>query len=300
MRLILPLFLCVIVWNKAASQCCTANPVAGNVNVGILNKKSFRAILYYRYNFSDAFYEGSKRSGFNAKSASYNYTGTILAYGLTNKITLEAELGYFINKSEVLNTIPAYTLKRWGFNNSVISAKHIFYKNGANEIEITGVVGAKIPFNTKPLEVDGVQLPQTIHPSTGAYGGVAQLFLYKGYVKQGFRLFLLHRFETNTANAIKYRYGNSYVTSLFFSKSINHYWTGILQVRNESRGKDVRENKTISASGGYTFFLSPQINYSIAQKWNISALTDFPIYRYYNGTQLSNKYAFSVNITRDF
>lgn len=301
MRTILLLTVCIILWIKSISQCCTVNPVAGSTNVGILNKKSFRTILYYRYSFSDTYFEGSRRVDFKAvKYSNYNYIGNIFAYGLTHKITLEAELGYFINKSEEINTEPAYTLKARGFNNSAISAKYPFYKNTEKEIEITAALGAKIPFNTKPLEVDGVQLPQTIHPSTGTYGGVAQLFFYKGYAKQGLRFFLLHRFETNATNKIEYQFGNSFSTSLFCSKNINHFWTGILQIRNENRARDRREGEVIQASGGYLVFVSPQINYTIAQKWNVSLLSDIPVYRFYYGTQMSNKYALALNITGDF
>lgn len=288
-------------WRGAdvSAQCCSANPVAGSVNIGTLTKNTFRTITYYRYSFSDTYFDGDKHSDFNfVKNASYNFVSSILSYGVSNKITVETELGYYINKSEVFNTKPEYISKGWGFSNGVLSLKYGIFKK--NEIELTAAAGAKFPFTRKQQTIDGVELPQTAQPSTGAFGFVGQFFISKSWAKKGLRSFLIYRTEINGTNSVEYKTGTSYSTSLFISKSMNYHWMGILQIRNESRERDVRENKTIAASGGTVFFVSPQINYTITQKWNISALVDFPVYRYYNGTQLSNKYAFSVNITKDF
>lgn len=52
-------------------------------------------------------------------------------------------------------------------------------------------------------------------------------------------------------------------------------------------------------SGSDVFFISPQINYTIAKKWNISLMADFPLYQKYHGIQLATNYAFSVNVSWD-
>ena len=53
-------------------------------------------------------------------------------------------------------------------------------------------------------------------------------------------------------------------------------------------------------SGGYSFFITPQLNYTIKERWNISALFDIPLYQYLHGVQLASSYAFSISITKDF
>lgn len=299
MRLFLLFCFFVSSISHSIAQCCSANPVAGSVNIGILTKNTFRTITYYRYSFSDHYYEGSQRSDFNfVKNANYNFIGSILAYGISSKITLETELGYYLNKSEVFNTEPPYTQKGSGFYNGVASLKYnIFNKK---QIEITAGAGLKFSFTREQQVKGGVQLPQTVQPSTGTFGFVGQIFLSKTHIEKGLRLFLIHRTEINGTNSVEYKFGNLYSTSLFVSKSFNAHWTGLLSLTNESRERDVRDNKTISASGGYTFFLTPQINYTIAQKWNISLLTSIPAYRYFNGTQLGGGTGFSINVTRDF
>jgi len=77
-------------------------------------------------------------------------------------------------------------------------------------------------------------------------------------------------------------------------------WTTILHIRNEIRNKDKTVNGWKESSGSTIFYFSPQINYTIREKWNISVLADLPVYQYFNGTQLATKYSISLNFARDF
>jgi len=77
-------------------------------------------------------------------------------------------------------------------------------------------------------------------------------------------------------------------------------WTTILQIRNEIRFKNRRESDPVEASGGVIFFLSPQINYSIKETWNISVMGDLPVYQYLNGIQLGTKFGITFGLARDF
>ena len=258
------------------AQCCSANPVAGSVNIGILTHKTFRAINYYRFFHANHFFTGSKPADFDGVDyLSYNFLGGIYAYGLTQKMTLETELGYYLNKSEKLNVKPAYIVKGSGLYNGVFSLKYNLFQK--NNIELTASGGLKFPFSRTKQQVKGVVLPQTVQPSSGAFGGVAQLFLSKTNLDKGLRLFLIHRAEFNGQNPDEYAYGNIYSTSFFVSKSLNYRWTGIFQLNNEIRQRDSRSDQIIDSSGGYVLFASPQINYNIAQKWNVSLSFSLPL-----------------------
>jgi hypothetical protein len=103
------------------------------------------------------------------------------------------------------------------------------------------------------------------------------------------------------------------INSLFLTNQIkNTRWTYILQVKHEYRARDVRpvvENKyfglftsgsLVASSGGNFISVSPQINYTMAQKWDVSLLTNLPIFRYYNGVQLGSKYLFALYLSRVF
>jgi len=72
-----------------------------------------------------------------------------------------------------------------------------------------------------------------------------------------------------------------------------------MQIRDEWRNRDTRNGKKVNSSGGNVVFISPQLNYEVKQKWNISMLFDYPLYKYYNGTQLTSSYAITLFISKN-
>jgi hypothetical protein len=284
---------------RGISQCCSSNPVAGSVNIGVLSKNTLRSITFFRYSYSDKYITGSRGSDFNGvKKAYYNYLGEILSFGINQRLTLETETGYYINKTEILNTIPEITQKGWGLYNGVTTLKYGLIRK--DEFEISLAAGIKYPFTKKQREIYGVRLPQTLQSSTGAFGAAGQLFIHKNFPQSGLRIFSINRIEINGTNTVSYRYGNLYTFSFFISKSINYRWTAILQVTDEARGRDIRDGKKIISSGGYAIFITPQINFSFSQDFNLSVLASMPVYRYFNGTQLGGGIPVAVTLTKDF
>ncbi|MBI3502329.1 MAG: hypothetical protein HY063_11095 [Bacteroidetes bacterium] len=291
----------------AFSQCCSpGNPVGGTTNIGVLDKKTLRVITFYRHSYSDTYYSGDSKSDFSfVKNASFNYAGLVLGYGLLKKLTLETELGYFINKTQTYNIEPAYTNTGFGFNNTVLSLKYNLISKTEKPFEWTVGAGAKIPFSKEFQIVDNSELPRDVQPSTHAFGIVAQSFLYRGFPEKRLRLFFISRYEYNFTDTKNYMYGNVLFSSFFIAKKLGtSNWTAILQTRHEWRDYDYKDasdqNSKINSSGGNLIFISPQINYTVAQKWNLSLLADFPVYHYLNGTQLGNKFSVAVYLSRDF
>ncbi|MFH1321286.1 MAG: transporter [Bacteroidota bacterium] len=297
----------VLFIDRAPAQCLSSvNPVGGSNNLLVLEKQSLRVITFYRYNYGNQYFEGDKRSDFNLiKNANYNYAGSIIGYGLANKITIETELGYFFNKTQNYNLEPAYTLRGSGFSNAILSFKYRLFKDDTKRFFISSSVGAKIPFSTNPIYREGVELPVEVQPTLGAFGTVVQLFLVKEKPVTGIRYFVTSRMELNSRNTQDYKPGTSIFTSFFFSKHLMFSWlkgdwTTILQIRNEIRNKDKTVNGWKESSGSTIFYFSPQINYAIKEKWNVSVMVDLPVYHYFNGTQLATKYGMSLNFARDF
>ena len=282
------------------AQCCSpGNPVGGTANVGTLDGGTLRAIAFLRHSYSDTYYEGSQKAEFQGTTAGYYYLGSVLAYGITSRLTAETELGMFLDKRKT-NAGQA-ALKTSGLANGIVSLKYGIWKDPLRAWELAAGAGLRFPFSRNLIrdETD-YPLSMDVQPSTGAYGFVGQLFLYKGFVPQGWRFFLLNRFETNATNKINYHFGNALTSALFVSRKLNLHWTAILQVRNEWHASDTWEGVELRTTGGDVLTVSPQINYTIAQKWNISLLADIPVYRKYNLAQLGVKNAFAVNVVRDF
>lgn len=302
------------------SQCFSSpgNPIGGTANTGTLKKNAARIIMFYRYSISDRYFEGSKRVDMvKVDKAVYNYVGTILGYGITENLTVEAELGYFVNKKQWYNeslNLSEPVKEGYGFSNTVVSAKFNIYKNHNKRFGIAASAGAKIPMRREALILNNTELSTDLQPSTGSYGAVIQIFILKEKPFQALRFFFLNRCEFNFPtstnfflNGVKQQFGNTYYTSFIVSKHLHfrqewltENWTAIFGVRNEIRAKDRQGGEMLEESGGYSFFITPQLNYTIKERWNISALFDIPVYQYLNGIQLAGKFAFSISITKDF
>jgi hypothetical protein len=59
-------------------QCCsTGSPVGASIFVGVLNRQSLRVNLFYRYNYSDTYYQGNEKTEENTilNYSRYNFTG---------------------------------------------------------------------------------------------------------------------------------------------------------------------------------------------------------------------------------
>jgi hypothetical protein len=307
-RLITALFIVSFLsYGNAGAQCLSSvNPVGGSANLLVLEKNSIRVIGFYRFNYGDRYFEGSSRSDFDLiRNANYNYAGTILGYGVAHKVTLETELGYFINKTQNYNTDPQYSLKGTGFSTGVLSVKYSLFKDDDKRLFVSPGLGVKIPFSTKPLYRDGVELPVEVQPTLGAFGLVIQGFIVKEQPITGIRYFLTGRMEVNSRNRQEYRLGTSVFTSFFISKHLmfpwlKGDWTAIFQLRNEIRGVDRTMAGVKESSGSTIIYLVPQINFFIKEKWNVSLMTDLPVYQHFNGIQLATRYGITLNFAREF
>jgi len=300
----------LIVTKTAFPQCCsTGSPVGASVYVGVLNKNSLRVAGYYRYNYSDTYFQNSIKSDENAalKYASYNFSGIGLGYGLTKRLTLEADFGYFFNKTQQFNdeisqedSVNHGKVKGYGFSNGGITVKYGAYVKPAQQVEITLGAGFRYPFTQDPQVVNGVQLNRDVQPSTNAFGTAGMLFLNKGFPEITLRLFSVNRYDYNFNGNDGYKYGNILLNSLFVSKKIVKYFFGILQIRSEWKTNDHDNGKDVVNSGFVLLTVSPTLSYSIAGKWNLTMLCDIPVYKNYNGTQMTPRYSFAMSLSKDF
>jgi hypothetical protein len=301
------LLLLSVIETKAQCYCSFGNPVGGTLNMGVMDKNTLRFAVFYRYsNFKD-YYSGDKKyTGENIVSerAYYNYTGLLAGYGITSKLTIETEGGYYFNKTQVY-AVNHQKLSGSGLSNIVISVKRRLFYNYAKKLEISWALGPYIPLSTHLHEVNGVTLPVDLQPSIGSYGFVFQSYIIKEDYSREQRFFLVNRIEKYFENKQNTIWGTFYSNSFIFSK---HYtfqnaklkdWTFILQLKNQIKSKDIRKNQTINSSGNCLFFVVPQINLSVNEKWNLSILSDIPVYQYYNEIQMANAISLGVNIIRD-
>lgn len=306
-RAILIFLLCVAFGAMADAQCLSSvNPVGGTENLLVLEKNALRIISFYKYGQGKHYFEKDSRSDFSLiRKAQYNYLSGIIGYGLSHRITLETEFGYYINKSQHYATEPEYTLTGRGLTNLVVSSKVNLYTNHIKRVYFSAAGGVKIPFSRTPQEVDHVELPVEVQPTIGAYGFVFSSYFVKENSERALRFFITNRVETNLRNPEDYHLGTAVFTSFFVSKHLMFQWlkgdwTTILQFRNEIRTHDHIGDRLKESSGGAIFLVAPQINYVVQEKWYLSAMADIPVYQYFNGTQLGAGIGATLSLSRTF
>ncbi len=288
------------------AQCLSSvNPVGGTNNLLVLEKNSFRVISFYKYGQNSRYFEGSAPSDYKyINDANYNYLSAIIGYGLTSKLSLETETGYFFNKTyNYQNSPDPHTGK--GFSNIVLLIKHSIYTDHINRFFITGAAGPKVPFSRNYQLVNNIQLPVEVQPTIGAYGAVFSVSFVKEYSESGIRYFLINRLETNTTNKYNYKLGTSLYNSLYLSKHLMFSWlkgdwTAIVQLRNELRAPDKLADEIKASSGSTLFFVSPQINYVAKGDWYISGMVDLPVYQNFKGTQLAAGTGLTLIVSKTF
>jgi hypothetical protein len=264
-------------------------PVGGTSNLGLLKKHNFRANIFYSYSYGKDYYHNDiPIPPGEIRYFSSNYLDILLGYGVTEKLTIDANIGYFLDKTQDF-----YYAKYSdnGFSQAIIYAKYNVLRSRANEIELTLGLGGKIPLGAAKDSV-----PQHIQPTTGAFGVAFQAFLHKGYEDFGLHFILLSRFDYNAANKNDYQYGMSFVNSLFVTKSLFDIFTFIFEFRTETRLRDAQKGELNKDSGGTMLSITPQLNYSF-RNINISLLSDYPIYKFLFGNQLSKDYLIGINFT---
>lgn len=264
-------------------------PVGGTSNLGLLKNNNFRANIFYSYTYGNDYYHNDVPiPAGEIKYFSSNYLDILLGYGLTEKITIDANIGYFIEKTQDFY-YTKYTSK--GFAQAVIWAKYNIFKSRANEIELTLGSGVKVPLGSVKDSI-----PQHIQPTTGAYGVAFQAFLHKGYQDYGLHFIFISRIDYNASNKNDYKYGMSFVNSIFATKTLFDIFNLIIEFRTETRLRDIQKGELNKDSGGTIVSFTPQLNYTF-ENMNFSILADYPIYKFLFGNQLSKNYLLGVNFT---
>lgn len=283
------------------AQCCGAgNPVSGFGNVSGLPYKTLLIGTNYKYSYSDQYYSGSDKEDISPDKSYYNFIGLDMAYGITNRLSVRADIGYFINKVKNYNIEGWSPMKGYGLGDAELSLRYAAVKRVLKRFDIIPGLGVKLPVGVFDQVVDDVKLPISLQPSSGSLKYNVNVFIFKGINKHSvsFRAFAEFANRIQSDN-FDYKYGNLYIFSAYGSFSIHKKLNLLSQLRYEFREKSLRENKQIvESSGGQVLFFIPQVNVMPSESLGISVYADIPLYKYMNGTQLSNKFAISIKLSK--
>jgi len=295
------------IFNKLIfGQCCSAgNPVGGDgSNVG-LNKKALRVSVMYKYSLSQVYFHNESQVDVPFTDKSYfDYNNLSITYGLLNRLSLHSEIGYFIDKTQKLNmNNENIVINSNGLGDLLFNARYTLIKTVKPISQLVLSAGARFPIGAFNEEINGVAIPMSLQPSSGALKYNTSAFYSRKRIenKIGFTIFtLFENSRTINQDYLVYKYGNYFQFSLAGSYSISKNFIFIANAKFELRAKDEREfGLKIESTGSRVVYFNPQILYSIKTKWNIIFMTDIPIYKYVNGYQLTNKFSFQIGLSRN-
>src|SRR3989339_547503 len=262
--------------SNAYSQCCSAgNPVSGEGTIEEMDKKDFKISAFYKHSSSSDYYHLEKKQDIPFIDKSYyDFINTSLTYGLFPKFALHAEMGYFIDKSQELNLTNENTMIRSrGFGDLGIQARYTLYKTVKPITSLVASLGTKIPVGNFSEEINGITIPVSLQPSSGALKFNAALFYsrMRSDRKWGWQTFSLFEISNliNTGFLI-YKYGNYFQYSLAGNYKLIENLLLIGNLKFEWRGLDTRESGIkVESSGSRVVYFNPQIIYTLKSTWNI-------------------------------
>ncbi|MEM6342840.1 MAG: hypothetical protein AAF927_03135 [Bacteroidota bacterium] len=302
-RFLLLVLACYLLPHHLNAQCCSpGNPIGGTAALGVNDAETWRFFATYRYGYAGRYFEGSQLSSTAfIEDGTFNHSGINLSYGLTERLTVEAETGFFINKTQryVEGILPAEQTGR-GLTDLNILIRLNLWRDLVKDWELSAGLGFKAPLGNAQQTDGGAILPRDLQPTTGAYDLVQTLFLYRGFGK--FRTFVSTRLELKGMSIDQYRYGHFFTVSAFQSYAFSERWVLINQLRGEFRGRDSRpstgvgiqiegDRELILPTGSQKLFWVPQLSYSFSPKMQLSLMAELPLFQHYNDRQLGSSFA---------
>ncbi|MCX6153445.1 MAG: hypothetical protein NT007_04715 [Candidatus Kapabacteria bacterium] len=319
LRIYLILIIIIFAYNNAKSQCCAAgNPVNSNCSPTTGFNRIFDISWNQAYSLSNTYFDGTRKLDKQYADINFNFSSLALSYGISEKLKLTFDIGFFINKSQHFkqniisgDTIPDFTKKAQGIADGSIGLVFQTYRsedklfNFMQSLRITLPLGA---FNQE--DANGNVLPIDLQPSSGNYKVNLGFIFSKKFENSDFSIMSANNIEFSqmieTQNSYQ-KYGNLYNLSLAGVYQINPNVLSILQVRCEIRDKALNGAKSqgnsysfLNSSGGQIYFVSPQVSYRLADSWMLSCQFNQPIIKHVYGEQLTNKYSVLATISKSF
>ncbi len=287
--------------SKLLSQCgCPGNSTnIGLANINELYDKNeitgnnFFVNLIYKYTYANNYFSHDINIGDGPiKNLFSNFLNLRISYKTAQKYIFETSLEYLIGRKQVEN-LGGKTFSSSGLSDLTLFARYILLKNLNANVEFSLGTGLKIP-----LSKGSEWIPQNIQPSTGAYAILLNFFYKKYFPEINSGLIIGNRTDYNFRNYWDYKYGFSSITSFIFLNNLLSFLNLGIELRNDYRDKDkdFKVNEIINESGMYAFALNPLVRV-ISGKFIFAAFYSFPVYQYYNGRQIANKYSLGFDIS---
>ncbi|MBI1835895.1 MAG: hypothetical protein HYR91_01380 [Flavobacteriia bacterium] len=321
-KLLFFLSFCFASQSILAQGCCSggsASPIAGGTSQGVLNEKQVEIATNFQYLSSNKFYAQDRDTTPMFRRLYSDYAYFRLAYGLSSKLTISLESGYYINRTVIW---PEKNITRTsGIADIIIFPRYqVYYKcSEKKKTEFTLGLGYKIPigshddstiFYTDPTSGKNYYqtAPPTVQLTNGANDFIFYSFFFNSYLKKNFRVFANSIYVHKGWNSLGQKFGDYASISVFFGKTIFKRLGLTAQIKGEWVGR-MKTDKLIdmvayynvypASTGNRKVFIVPQISYSY-KNLTVYALSEIPLYQYLNGSQVGSQYQFTSGISYKF
>lgn len=284
-------------------QCCSAgNPLGSNgINDG-LPVKEWQFLTSYKHSLSKDYYHKDHQVEVPVVEKSYyDYQSLSIAYGILKWMNVSAEIGYFYNKTQILE--PGQStgeIRAHGIGDLAVNFRFLPVKSLRKTTQFILSSGVRIPVGAFDEQIDGVTVPVSLQPSSGALKINTSVYYSANTAHRKIFVNSFALFEySNTIEEgyFIYKYGDFLQLSTGLQYNSNKHFTFLLNMKYECRGQDHREHeKVVESSGSHLILINPQIIYNFKRGWSMMMLSDLPVYKYVNGEQLTNSYSIQFSL----
>ena len=301
-RLFLLTFIGLYFNFQALAQCCSAGNPSSNDSALGKAKNSLSISTSFLHSYSDTYFEGSKPSDYNYKEVQLDFNLLSVNYGLTDKIKLSTELGYFLAKKEVLTQFDKER-KAFGIGDAIVGIQYHAYSNKKKLLNIAPIFKLTIPVGEFDQIVNNIELPIDLQPSSGSYKFNPSVLITKNFVGSKYALssFLSAEFSQRiNTDKTDHKYGNLYKTSFKVAHRTNNNLNTSISLQFQHRKKALNKGNIMESTGGTYLKLQPSISYHLKNNYTVNTSVSIPIYKNVNGIQLTNKYDITFGLSKSF
>lgn len=303
--------------------CCsggTGSPIAGGVSQGVLAINQTELAISYQFQGSNKFKSLDKNTDKLFDKLNSNYLYSRVAFGVTDKLTMSIETGYFLNKTQYgLDHVD--TIQSSGFGDLILFPRYQLLNktNSKNRTELVLGLGYKLPigkYNDSTLIYTNPNTgkefyntsPPTVQPTTGAQDVIFYGFALREFTGSKIKIFTNLLYIKKGWNALGQKFGDYSSIGLNVSKTFNKKLGLNLQLRSEHIGK-MKADKNIDmialyniyleSTGSKKLFFVPQLSYT---QGNITLflVAEIPLYQYANGSQLVSQHQATIGASFRF
>ena len=309
--------------NTLAQGCCSGgsgSPIVGDASQGVLQLNQMEISPSYQYQYSSKFKTLQKDTAKLFDKLYSNYLYGRIGYGLTEKLTLSVEAGYFINKIQVgLDNLD--TIRSSGIGDLIIFPRYQLYNKASatSRTEVVIGLGYKIPlgkYNDSTLIYTNpnngqrffITSPPTVQPTTGSQDFIFYGFALKDFTSKRFKVFTNIIYIRKGWNALGQKFGDYLSVGLFANRTFFDKLGVSLQLRGEYVAK-MKADKNVDmvalfnvypeSTGTKKLFFVPQLSYT-QNKFTYFLAVETPLYQYANGTQVVSQIQGTVGFSYRF